>query len=437
MNKTIPLAILLTMILMLGISWYNVSEYKSSVNAEYDGHIEAAEEFMTKDIYIDAVKEYEAALKLRPNDYDVAIKIMDLYDKLEDQSSYIKACQSAINADPTQPHPYIQLANCYNERMNYSKAYETLSHGMENADDVSEISLKISELKGEYSLLSMEYDSFDGWVYINNETNGYARVSKNGEYGLLKSDNRLTIKCEYEDIGILSDDLMPVKLKDEYYYATSKGYRKLVTDHTSGYLGCFSEGYAAAKLDDDWGYIDKNAKEYQFEYQYAGSFANGIAAVQKDGKWGLINTSFKTVVDFELDDVLLDEYGFCSTYGVVWVRKEGKYYLYNLKGECISDGYDDAKMFASEEPAAVKTGNQWGFVSKKGELVIKPAYKDANSFSLGYAPYCENGKWGCIDENGNTLIEPTFDAMSSFARNGYAYAEVDGIKKFVVVSIYE
>lgn len=437
MNKTVPIAILLIMVLMLSISWYNVVGYNSSLNAEYNGHIEAAEEYMAKEIYIDAVKEYEAALKLRPNDYEVAIKIMELYDNLDDRTSYIKACQSAIDADPSQSQPYILLANCYMEKLNYSKAYEALSHGINNASDISEISHILNDIRGEYDLLSMEYDSFDGWVYLDNGDNGYARVSKNGEYGLLKSDNRLTINCEYEDIGILSDNLMPIKLKNEYYYVTSEGYRKLVTDNEASYLGCFSDGYASAKLDNVWGYIDKKAKEYHFEFHYAGSFANGIAAVQKGEKWGIINTSFKTVVDFELDDIVLDEYGFCSTYGVVWGKKDEKYYLYNVEGDCISDGYDDVKMFASDEPAAVKIGNKWGFVSKEGELVIDPVYDEANSFSLGYAPYCEKGKWGCIGEDGIKLIEPTFDAMSSFSRNGYSLVKVDGIQKFVVVNIYD
>ena len=437
MNKIIPVAIMLVMVLMLGISWYNVSNYKSSLNAEYNMHINAAEEYEEKEIFIDAVKEYEAALKVRPTDYNVAMKIVDLYDKLDDRTSYMKACQNAIEAAPTEAQPYILLADCYSEKLNYNKAYETLHLGESNVDDSSEIKTMIMELKSRYDLLTMEYDTFDGWHFSDDGSIGYARVSKEGKYGLLKADNRLTIKCDYEDVGLLTDDLMPIKSGGEYYYVTEKGYRKLVTDHPAQYLGCFSEGYAAALINGKWGYIDKKAKEYNFEYDYAGAFANGVAAVKKNDKWALINKSFKTVDDFELDDVILDEYGFCSVYGVIWGKQNGKYYLYNTDGECVSAAYDDVKKFASDEPAAVKVENKWGFVSKEGELVVEPTYENADSFSLGYAPFYEDGKWGCIDEENHILIEPTFDSMSPFYKNGYSLVEVDEIKKWVLVSIYE
>ena len=435
-KKVIPLSILFVIFLMLMFSWNNVLNYHANMYAGYDKHIAAAEKYMEKEIYIDAVNEYKQALKIKPDDYDLAMKIVEIYQILDDKQAYLSACKSAIDADKAQIEPYIILADYYLEVNNYAESYRILTLADKSIDN-EEIDNRISQIKGHYSLTATKYDTILPFYYEKGKKTGYAVVALDGKYGIMSTTGKATIKCEYDDIGLYSADVIPVYQNDEWYYITAKGYRKLVPDTPMDFVGAFCDGYAVACKDNVYGYINKSMKEFHFEYQYAGSFSNGVAAIQKDDKWAIINTSFKTVIDFELDDIIMDEYGFCSTYGVIWGKHDGKYYLYNLEGECISDGFDDAKAFASDEPAAVKMGDKWGFVSKNGKMVIEPAYEDANSFSLGYAPYLDNGKWGCIGENGNILIEPTFDSMGSFAQNGYSLVEMDGVKKFAVVNIYD
>ena len=404
--------------------------------AGYDKHIAAAEKYMEKKIYIDAANEYKQALKIRPDDYDLAMKIAGIYQELDDKQAYLSACKSAIDADKSQIEPYIILSDYYLEVNNYAESYRILTQASKYIND-TEITDRLSKIMGHYSLTATKYDTIMPFYYEKGKKTGYAVVALDGKYGIMSTTGKATVKCEYDNIGLYSGDVIPVFHDNEWFYITSKGYRKLVPDNPMDFVGGFCEGYAVASKSNCYGYLNKSMKEYHFEYEYAGSFANGVAAVKKDGKWGLINTSFKNVIDFVLDDILMDEYGFCSSYGVIWGKHDGKYYLYNLEGECLSDGFDDARVFASDEPAAAKMGDLWGFVSKKGDLVIEPTYKDANSFSLGYAPFFENGKWGCIGESGNILIEPTFDSMGSFARNGYSLVEIDGVKKFAVVNIYD
>ena len=63
-------------------------------------------------------------------------------------------------------------------------------------------------------------------------------------------------------------------------------------------------------------------------------------------------------------------------------------------------------------------------------------YENADSFSLGYAPFYRNGKWGCIDKNGDVLIEPQFDSLKPFFKNGNAIVVEKGVTKFLTVTIY-
>ena len=59
----------------------------------------------------------------------------------------------------------------------------------------------------------------------------------------------------------------------------------------------------------------------------------------------------------------------------------------------------------------VDEGGKFGFINKKGELVIKPQFAIAHKFSEGLASVRkeEGGKMGFIDREGNFVIEPQFD----------------------------
>ena len=52
----------------------------------------------------------------------------------------------------------------------------------------------------------------------------------------------------------------------------------------------FSEGLAAVKLNDNYGFIDYSGNEViPFKYDFAYSFENGKAGVKLNGKWGTID----------------------------------------------------------------------------------------------------------------------------------------------------
>ena len=437
MNNVMPYIILLVMVGMLVIGWKNIVDYNKKVEVEYKQHIEAAQAFMEKEVYIDAVSEYEAALRLVREDYEVAVQIVSLYKELNMENNYIAACENAIKADVTKPEPYLWIADSYIDSNDFGRAYDILQDAIANTESSDEISKRLIKIMGSYNIATCKVDEFKGWVYEDDSSTGYAAVAIDGAYGLLSTENTIKTECIYEDIGLLMSELIPVRNNGEYYYITEEGYRKLVPEHPVSYLGTFHDNYGAIKIGDQYGYIDRSAEEHHVEYEYAGSFYNNIAAVRKNGKWGVINNSFGEVTDFVFDDILMDEYGFCSVYGVFWAKRDGQYFLYNAQGDCISEGYDEVRLFASDQPAAVKKNGKWGFVSKEGEMVIEPTYEDADSFSLGYAPYCENGKWGCINENGVTLIQPEFDEIKPFSKNGYAPVIQEGVQRFMVITIYE
>ena len=437
MSKLMPYILMMVILFMLLISWKNVLGYYSSITKSYQAHIDKAEAYMEKEIYIDAVSEYELALKVKTDDYDLAMKIVDLYDKLENENGWIKACQNAISTDKSQKEPYIMLADYYIENAKFQNAYDVLKEAEQNLEDTTEITARLIDIKGRYTIENIRYESVTPFFYSDDLKTGYAVVSSEGKEGLIDTSRKVTASIKYEEIGLPGQDVIPIYQDNKWYYINMDGYRKLVPDNSAEYLGTFHNNYAPAKVNGVYGYLDKKMQESHFEYEYAGCFSNGIAAVKKDGKWAVIDTSFKNVTGFDFDEILMDDYGFCSVYDVFFAKQGNKYYLYDTAGNRLSEGFEDAKLFASDEPAAVKKDGKWGFVSKSGETLLEFKYEDANSFSLGYAPYCEKERWGCIDENGAVLIKPEFDDLKPFSNNGYALAESGGIQNFVVITIYK
>ena len=433
-----PCILMAVILFMLIISWKNVLGYYNSITESYQTHIDRAKAYMQKEIYIDAVSEYESALRIKSDDYDTAMIIVDLYEKLKNESGWVKACQNAISADKAKPETYLILADYYIENAKLSSAYETLKEAEKNlGEENQEVTKRLIDIMGRYTLENIRYDQINSFCYSDNQKTGYAVFSSGNKKGLIDTSKSVIVSAEYDDIGILGQDVVPVYQDKKWYYVNEDEYRKLVPDHIAEYLGTFHDNYAPAKINGMYGYLDKKMQELHFEYEYAGCFSNGLAAVKQNGKWAVINTSFEPVTGFDFDEILLDEYGFCSVYGVFFAKLNDQYYLYNSNGEQISEGFDDAKLFASDEPAAVKKNGKWGFVAKSGEIVTEFNYTDADSFSLGFAPYCEKGKWGCIDQKENILIEPVFDAMQPFSHNGYALVEMDGVQELAVITIYE
>lgn len=437
MNKLIPIIMLAVMLLMLCVSWKNVISYNEDVKAEYNQHIESAESLMKKEIYIDAVKEYEAALKLQPDNYDIAMTIVSLYEKLEKTGSYAEACQKAIEADPKQKEPYILLTDYYISDSSYRKAYSLLIDAQKQFGNDEDIVSRLVTIKGNYAITTPDRFPVKRIAYPDKSKTGYMTIESDGKYGLADSGNTTVINCEYDDIGLLSNDLVSVKKNGEYYYVDSEGYRKLVPDQPADYLGTFGSGYAPASFDGKYGYVDEKLKQYHMEYDFAGCFAKDVAPVQKDGKWAIIDDSFENITDYVFDEILMDDYNYCSSYGAFFAKQNGMYALYSLDGKKISDDFEDARIFESKEPAAVKKDGKWGFVSIDGKIAVNPCYDDAGSFCIGYAPALIKGKWGAVDLSGNVLIEPAFEKFDSFMPNGYALVEKDSIKEFIAVNIYE
>ena len=193
----------------------------------------------------------------------------------------------------------------------------------------------------------------------------------------------------------------------------------------------FSEGYAAVKKWNKWGYIDKNGKQIiDFQFDFAGKFSEGIAVVQKGDKWGYINKQGEMVSDFIYPSA------FSFSDGLAKVRNPAKrnllYGFINRKGNLVIDyHYYSAESF-SEGLAGVNKGN-FGFIDKQGKIVVKPQFTSISpgGFTNGLAAVEKDKMWGYINQQGVVVIGFRFDFAFSFSDNNLACVKMNGKYGFI------
>ena len=72
--------------------------------------------------------------------------------------------------------------------------------------------------------------------------------------------------------------------------------------------------------------------------------------------------------------------------------------------------YKNVKDF-SEGLAPVKIKSSWGYIDKKGKLVIDNIFQNAFRFQDGLAKIKINGKYGFINTSGKIIINAEFDEV--------------------------
>ena len=310
-------------------------------------------------------------------------------------------------------------------------------------------------------VIPLEYDAAripEGDGYVGGLEYGLATVGKKREddselvwsehyckFGLVDLNNNIVLPLEYEYIYFISESLVNA---GNWTSNDNGAYIDTQIINISGNIAApagydlvsyyFSEGLAAAKKDEKYGYVDTSGKVMiPFEYDGVGSFNEGLAAVEKDGKYGYIDTSGKVIVTFEYDGAENFSEGFAA------VEKDDMWGFIDAIGNVITLLEYDKVWSFNEGRAAVWKGRKLGFISASGKVVIPLEYdffsttdEEWNSkiFNEGLVGVAKDGKMGYIDTDGNVAVPFIYDRTSSFSEyiisnfsEGYAWVQKDGL----------
>lgn len=432
------------LIVLLAAAWY--SNLSSIINAplNYKSNLKQAKKYEDEERFQYAIEEYEKAISYKPENKELYEREADAYENLGDEENMIKSLDYIIANFDDNEEAYLRELKYYETQDISEEVAAKVVQAYSEHPDNKEIQKYYKKFKGTY------YELYTKYKYISRIRSGGAIViNEQGNYGMITPSGETRVTAKYESLTLFSrnenakEQLAAVKLDDELYYMDEKGYKALVNDKDYDFLGEISEGVMAAGINGKYGYAlwDYENRSFNaatdFEWDYAGTMFSNTAAVCKDGKWALINSELKEITKYQYEEIVTDEFGFCSINNVVFVKEDGKYKMIDLEGNDIgNEKFDSVKPFVGGEYAAVMKDGKWGFVDNKGEIKIKCEYDDADSFSMQYAPVMKDGKWGYIDKQNELVFDYQFDGAKQFTDDGIAPVYINNVWCLICAYIY-
>lgn len=172
-------------------------------------------------------------------------------------------------------------------------------------------------------------------------------------------------------------------------------------------------------------------KEPEEPYTSMGMISQSRIVAEKNGRYGYLDKKFAEKTDFIYDSAT-------PLYGGIGAVKQGdRWALINRKGELVTEFIYDEVVQNSKgicsvnKMIAVRQGNAFFFVNEKGERLSENTYEAAKAFEAeDLCAVCVNGKWGYIDQSEQMVIECSYEDARSFT-NGYAAVMKNGIWGYI------
>lgn len=411
-------AITVLCIMLLCLGWYQTVDTVFGKLSKFDTHIKAAEAYAEKEIFEDALSEYQAALEIKPESSETRLNIARMQLALNNKTDFVLICETMIHQDTVNKEALELLVNYYDKSGEQDEIVSLLKEMKSEHKKDQNIQKLWKKYRGTYMELYYTYEEMSPFY-------GTTAVVKNeGKCGLINTQGENVFAQEYDDITAFSTEkkMAAVSENGSWYYMNEKSHKKIVPDEKYDFLGIISEETAVVGKNQKFGYADTNMKlKTKCEWNSASNLYNGVAAVQKGNDWKLLGSDLQQKTNEVYEDILIDEAGFCSRQERIFAKQKDGYYLLDTDGKRVGElVFENARPFGEDEMTAVCIDGKWGFINVNGELVIPCKFDDARAFAYTLAPVKQNGKWGYVDTTGEIVIDPQFEDAYAFNKNGTA-----------------
>ena len=252
---------------------------------------------------------------------------------------------------------------------------------------------------------------------------GIARVAKDNAYGLIDTSGNFIQRPRYSEIQDFNQHGLAVVRygNNNVRYSLIGRNGELLSNLNFREIQPFSEGLAAVKYKEGYGFIDTTGRlAIPDIYSKVSPFSEGLAAVQKDGACGYINRKGEVAIPFDYSKCL----DFNGGRAVVYkgIRKAG---LIDHEGNLLIEPSLDRLLNFQEGRGLVRDEKyRFYYITEQAHL-YDGFYQEATEFKHGVAVVQVNGKWGIINQKGIEIIPPKYDKIESF-EDGYAKVRIQG-----------
>jgi hypothetical protein len=403
-------------VILLIFAWGITIIGSLSKNAKYNNYIKLAEDSVDKQLYLQSIEYYEKAYEIKSKkkvykeilaSYDSYLEELqtedgEIIDPAGAETKCLEFLEKAVSIYPEDSEYWTRLIELNIKEENYNNAYLYAKKGKSKGVSTEEFDKLYQQL---YYMTEDEFQNNDGYKFCGNY---YVFLS--GTIYTVQDLTGTDVLSGYDYIAPVSaNGYALVQNSEEAFVIDMKG----IIRGRFGYLveeaGCYSEesGLIPVKLEDKWYYVDLDGEKKFGKFDKAGNFINHKAAVKDGDVWYFIDEGGEKVSKDEYEDIKLNQAGDYLTDKIALLKSDGKYKIYNEKLEEVSDfECDDIDIYMGNEYIAYCEDEKWGFVDTKGKVVKEAEYKNAKSFSNGFAAISDDdGKWGFVNKKFEKAID--------------------------------
>ncbi len=428
-KNLIPFALIIFMVL----AWYQIISTSVSLTNEYNGYLKSAREFSKDGILIDAIENYDNAIKMKDS-VEVRKEMAEMYKANGMYDEAVDAAEAIISAFPENANSYEYLIDLYLGQELYGSCFSVYDRASKLGAVSDSMSKKIEEIRYKYQVIAQNI------LEVSQYSSDVCAVNYGEYWGFVDVAGNDVMDAQYKQVGTFVGDRAFVEnAQGEMHFVDSAGSKRAVLPDgivPQEVVGCQNNVYAvknAGKYD----YYTYDKQKVFGDFLDATAFVNGYAAVLTDSGYGLIDTSRNKVGNLNYTKVAVDERKVATEQERAFFMTGDSWLMVGMDGAVIgSDKYEDAKPFyANGSYAAVKKDGKWGFVDTEGKMVISPQFEDARSFSYGHAAVKQNGKWGFINNSGKVVVEPIFEDAKDMNSSGNIFVKENGA--WQLISFYQ
>lgn len=255
----------------------------------------------------------------------------------------------------------------------------------------------------------------DSVSYVSPFKNGYAEVDfntglsnvidKSGNYIFPEPKNDIEINVDGDNIYFIESNITDTLIENNPRNAYIYDVNGDIIGEPFEEIGGFSEGVCNIKLNNRWGYVDKDGHiVIDTIYNVAKVFSSdGLARVQRNNEEFFINKNGDKIIT--VDKTLT---GFNCNRAAVEI--DGKKYLINNKGDRVCEiNADEIYSFADTDSlATILKNGKASKIDTLGNIVLSTKYENIGEFTNGVALIVKNDKTGVINIKGEEIISPSF-----------------------------
>ena len=241
----------------------------------------------------------------------------------------------------------------------------------------------------------------------------FARVKKGSKWGVINKTGKLVFDCEYDSITTFTEGVALADFGGLKYYLYSDGKKKNLS--TAYEFHAFSNGYARVKDNKNgkWGYVDmKGVIRINPKYDSASDFQAEHAVVTLNGKAYSVNKAG----DRKAIDINPGQNFVVFSNGTGYVENPNGTVSFFKKGYAVLPGeYSEIHDFSDGLALAKTTRGSVVYINEEGTIALRlKDYADAGDFSEGVAWVRKNAMYGYVNKKGDLVVDTLFSYASDF-----------------------